>query len=125
MYPLFFFLLGSLSTEYNVTVMLSFKGDEWYIYKYSFLFFLVSLKSGMYKKYKLYRRLQYYFFFLLLYKVLLLCVCMVCCTVRSILKLMHAVFEKKQCVCDDDDDDDSFFFFHVRSFNCLTLLFCV
>jgi hypothetical protein len=107
MYPLFFFLLGSLSTEYNVTVMLSFKGDEWY------------------KKYKLYRRLQYYFFFLLLYKVLLLCVCMVCCTVRSILKLMHAVFEKKQCVCDDDDDDDSFFFFPVRSFNCLTLLFCV
>ncbi len=114
MSPLFFSLV---STEYNVTVMLSFKGDEQQYVQVLFLFLfhlkVVCTKVQIVPPTAI-------FFFSLVQSFLV-----VCCTVRALLKIMNTAFEKT--VCNDDDDDKTFLLllllFLVRSFNCLTLSF--
>jgi hypothetical protein len=129
MYPLFFCcLLDPLSTEYNVTVMLSFKGRRViyiYIYKY-FFFFLFHLKVVCTKSTNCIVDSNIIFFFFSLVQSFL----MVCCTVRSLLELMRAVFEKTVCMMMMMMIKLFFSFLSfsfVRSFNCLTLsfFFCV
>lgn len=62
MCPLFFFVLGPLSTEYDVTVALLFKRDEWYTIQVRF-FFLLHIEVVCIKKCPLYYRLQCLFVF--------------------------------------------------------------
>jgi hypothetical protein len=106
---LYFFLL-LVSTEYNVTVMLSFEGDEWYIYIYSSTFFLLfHLKVVCTKSTNCIVDCNIIFLSLSLFLVQSFLVD--CCTVRSLEELMRAAFEKTVCLYDDDDKKKLFFFF--------------